>query len=148
MNPLIVKWPGKIDENSTCDIPTTFTDFYPTFLELAGIDLIPEQHQDGISILPLLKGKKVMYDRCLFWHYPHYGNQGGTPGSSIRKGDYKLIEFFEDSHVELYDLRNDIEENNNLSSELPEKTKELKKLLGEWRKSIEAKIPQRNPNHN
>ena len=108
---------------------------------------MPKQHQDGVSILPLLKGKKVKNDRCLFWHYPHYGNQGGTPGSSIRKGDYKLIEFFEDGHVELYDLRNDIEENNEISSKFPEITENLKNLLEEWRISIEAKIPQNNPDY-
>ena len=146
-DPLIVKWIGQIEENSTCEIPTIFTDFYPTFLELAGIDLLPEQHQDGVSILPLLKGEKVMYDRCLFWHYPHYGNQGGTPGSSIRKEDYKLIEFFEDKHVELYDLRNDIEEKNDISKNFPEITEKLKNLLENWRRSLEAKIPQKNPNY-
>jgi len=146
-DPLIVKWFGKIKENSTCDTPIIFTDFYPTFLELAGIDLMPKQHQDGVSIVPLLKGEKVMYDRCLYWHYPHYGNQGGTPGSSIRKGDYKLIEFFEDNHVELYNLSNDIEESNDISSKFPEKTMELKSLLEEWRISIEARIPQKNPKY-
>ena len=117
-------------------------------MEIAEIDLIPEQHQDGLSILPLLKGEKVMYDRCLFWHYPHYGNQGGTRGSSIIRGDFKLIEFFEDSHVELYDLKNDIEEKNEISIKFPEITENLKKLLEDWRISIEAKIPQKNPNYN
>ena len=146
-DPLIVKWPGNIEENSVCEIPMIFTDFYPTFLELAGIDLLPEQHQDGISILPLLKGEDIMNDRCLFWHYPHYGNQGGTPGSSIRKGDYKLIEFFEDNHVELYDLKNDIEEKNDISNKFPKITKNLKKLLEKWRKSLEVKIPKKNPDY-
>ncbi len=146
-DPLIVKWSGQIKENSTCEIPINFNDFYPTFLELAGIDLMPEQHQDGDSILPLLKGEKTMYDRSLFWHYPHYGNQGGTPGSSIRKGDYKLIEFFEDDHVELYNLRNDIEEKNEISRKFPEITENLKTLLRDWRLSIKAKIPQKNPNY-
>jgi arylsulfatase A-like enzyme len=130
-----------------CEIPITFTDFYPTFLELAGIDLLPDQHPDGISILPLLKGEKVMYDRPIFWHYPHYGNQGGTPGSSIRKGDYKLIEFFEDNHVELYNLKDDIEEKNDISNDYPKITKELRNLLRNWRKSLDAKIPQKNPRY-
>ena len=146
-DPLIVKWSEQIEKNSICEIPTIFTDFYPTFLELAGIDLLPQQHQDGVSILPLLKEEKVLHDRCLFWHYPHYGNQGGTPGSSIRKGDYKLVEFFEDNHVELYDLRNDIEEKNNISKKFPEITEELKILLENWRKSLEAKIPKKNQNY-
>jgi len=146
-DPLIVKWPGQIKENSTCETPTIFTDFYPTFLELAEIDLLPEQHQDGVSILPLLKGEKVMYDRSLFWHYPHYGNQGGTPGSSIRKGDFKLIEFFEDQQIELYNLRKDIEEKYNISKNFPEITKELQTILDNWRKSLEAKIPKQNPDY-
>jgi arylsulfatase A-like enzyme len=143
-DPLIVKWSGHIVENSVCEIPMIFTDFYPTFLELAGIDLIPEQHQDGISILPLLKGEEVINKRCLFWHYPHYGNQGGTPGSSIREGDYKLIEFFEDNSVELYNLRNDNEEKNDISKKFPEITEKLRNSLKEWRESLKAKIPQKN----
>jgi arylsulfatase A-like enzyme len=146
-DPLIVKWSGVIAENSVCETPITFTDFYPTFLDLAGIDLMPKQHQDGVSILPLLKGEGTINDRCLFWHYPHYGNQGGTPGSSIRKGDYKLIEFFEDDHVELYNLRNDIEEKIEVSKDYPGITETLKKLLIEWRLSIEAKIPEKNPDY-
>jgi len=146
-DPLIVKWPGQIQEKSQCEIPTTFTDFYPTFLELAGIDLMPEQHQDGVSILPLLNGEKIMYDRSLFWHYPHYGNQGGTPGSSIRKGDYKLIELFEDKQVEMYNLRIDLEEKNDISRKFPEITANLKKILEDWRISIKAKIPVKNPNY-
>jgi len=125
-----------------------FTDFYPTFLELAGIDLMPKQHQDGVSILPLLRGEQILYDRSLFWHYPHYGNQGGTPGSSIRKGNYKLIEFFEDSHVELYDLKEDIEEKIDISKKFPQITENMKTLLEEWRKSVEAKIPEKNPKYN
>ncbi|MFW9874784.1 MAG: sulfatase/phosphatase domain-containing protein, partial [Candidatus Thorarchaeota archaeon] len=146
-DPLIVKWPGHLKENSTCDTPITFTDFYPTFLELAKIDLLPEQHQDGVSILPLLKGEKTLNNLCIYLHYSHYGNQGETPGSSIRRGDYKLLEFFEDNHVELYDLRNDIEEKNEISQKFPEITEELKILLKNWRKSVEAKIPEKNPEY-
>jgi arylsulfatase A-like enzyme len=146
-DPLIVKWKGELKENSICDTPVIFNDFYPTFLELAGIDLMPEQHTDGVSILPLLKEKDGEYDRCLFWHYPHYGNQGGTPGSSIRKGDYKLIEFFEDNHVELYNLKKDLEENHDISKNYPAITGQLRGLLEDWRFSIEAKIPKKNPKY-
>jgi arylsulfatase A-like enzyme len=146
-DPLIVKWPGLIKGNSICEVPMIFTDFYPTFLELAGIDLLPKQHPDGVSILPLLKGEKMMHDRSIYWHYPHYGNQGGTPGSSIRKGNYKLLEFFEDNHVELYNLRDDLEEKNEISIKFPEITEELRSLLQNWRKSLGAKIPQNNPKY-
>ena len=81
----------------------------------------------------------------VFWHYPHYGNQGGTPGSSVRQGDYKLIEFFEDGRLELYNLREDISEDRDLSEIEPETRDRLQSLLIEWREKVEAKIPAANP---
>ena len=89
--------------------------------------------------------KKKMEERPVFWHYPHYGNQGGTPGSSVRYGKWKLIEFFEDMHTELYDLENDSSEARNLAEINPDKRDELRQLLHSWRESICAKIPKRNP---
>ena len=80
-----------------------------------------------------------------FWHYPHYGNQGGTPGSSIRCGGYKLIKFFEDGRVELYNLRDDVGENRDLSESLPEIAARLKQMLSRWRLDVNALIPQPNP---
>ena len=82
---------------------------------------------------------------AIFWHYPHYGNQGGTPGCSVLSGDYKLIEFFEDRHVELYNLLDDVGEDHNLAAELPEVTKELSGMLHGWLNPVDAKIPQPNP---
>ena len=143
--PLIVKWPKKIQAESQCNVPVTSPDFYPTILELAGLKLLPEQHCDGVSFLPLLKGKASLDREGIFWHYPHYGNQGGTPGSSIRYGDYKLIEFFEDDHVELYNLHRDISEDLDLSENEPAKIEELKALLSNWRDHVKAKIPRPNP---
>ncbi|MHA1727365.1 MAG: sulfatase [Promethearchaeota archaeon] len=147
--PLIIKWPGVIKPGSQCTDPVTCTDFYPTLLEIAEIDLLPRQHKDGISILPLLKGEKTdkYMNRSIFWHYPHYGNQGGTPGSSIRQGDYKLIEFFEDGRIELYNLHKDIEEENEISKDKPEIAEKLYHLLIQWRESVDAKIPQKNPDY-
>jgi arylsulfatase A-like enzyme len=145
--PLIVKWPGMIAPGSTCDVPVTSPDFYPTFLDIAGLDRLPEQHCDGESILPLLRGEQGLERDAIFWHYPHYGNQGGTPGCSIRSGDYKLIEFFEDGRLELYNLRDDISEDHNLADELPEVTKHLHQQLVAWRGQVEAKIPQPNPEY-
>ena len=142
--PLIVKWPGVIQPGSRCDIPMTSPDIYPTILEITGLELLPEQHCDGVSILALLKSEETLEREGIFWHYPHYGNQGGTPGSSVRSGDYKLIEFFEDGRLELYDLREDISEEHNLAEELPGVTERLHKLLIEWREQVEAKIPQPN----
>ena len=86
--PLIIKWPEMVQSGSLCAIPVTSPDFYPTMLDLIGLDLLPEQHCDGVSFLPLLQGAKLLERDAIFWHYPHYGNQGGTPGSSVRAGDY------------------------------------------------------------
>jgi len=143
--PLMVRWSGRITGGSTCPTPVTSPDFYPTILELAGLEPIPEQHCDGTSIAPLLHGAESIEREAIFWHYPHYGNQGGTPGSSVRSGDYKLIEFFEDGRLELYNLREDIGETKNLAASKPETTAQLHRLLHEWRERVEAKIPEPNP---
>ncbi len=144
---LIIKWPGQIKPGSKCNTPVTSPDFYPTLLEMTGLDLIPEQHCDGVSLMPLLKESGDLDREAIFWHYPHYGNQGGTPGSSIRAGDYKLIEFFEDNRIELYNLRDDLGENNNIAKTYSEKAEELKNLLWEWREKVEARIPEPNPDY-
>jgi arylsulfatase A-like enzyme len=143
--PLIIQWSGKIEAGSSADFPATGTDFYPTLLDLTGIQLKPEQHQDGISLKPLLEGRK-MDGRPLFWHYPHYsGGLGGRPSGAIRSGDYKLIEFYEDNRVELYNLKNDISEKTDLAKSQPEKAEELKQLLHQWRKDVGAQMPFPNP---
>ena len=145
--PLIVRWPGEVQPNTECSEPITSPDFYPTLLQAAGLPLIPDQHLDGVSFLPYLRGQTDSSGRPIFWHYPHYGNQGGTPGSSVRFDDYKLIEFFEDNRLELYNLADDVSEERNLADVEPERTAELYGLLVEWRESIEAKIPQPNPDY-
>ncbi|MEG2702855.1 MAG: sulfatase-like hydrolase/transferase, partial [Clostridia bacterium] len=141
--PLFICWHGTVEAGSECDTPVTTPDFYPTFLEAAGLAARPEQHCDGVSLLPLLQGKSLA-PRPIFWHYPHYGNQGGTPGSSVRLGDDKLIEFFEDGRLELYDLRKDLGESKDISAEQPEKTRELAALLHEWQIAVQAKLPAVN----
>jgi arylsulfatase A-like enzyme len=143
--PLIVKWPGVIQPGSVTHHPITSPDFYPTLLEAAGLPLRPGQHKDGESFTKVLRGEDAPERSAIYWHYPHYGNQGGTPGSSIRLGDWKLIEFFEGSRLELYNLRNDLAEQHNLVAEEPKVVQNLHKMLVEWRESIEAKIPQPNP---
>ncbi|MFD0676608.1 MULTISPECIES: sulfatase [unclassified Paenibacillus] len=140
--PLIVKWPGP---GSVSEVPVISTDFYPTLLEMAGLALSPEQHKDGCSLVPLLKGETRLDREAIFWHYPHYGNQGGTPGSSIRIGEFKLIEFFEDGRLELYNLKDDISEEHNLAAILPEQVKYMKEKLTDWREEVGARIPQINP---
>ncbi len=143
--PMAIYWPG-VTDGQVSDQYMTSTDFYPTILEMAGLPLLPKQHMDGKSLVSVLKGKKM--DRGpIFWHYPHYGNQGGTPGSSVRNGDWKLIQWFEPGReTELFNLKDDIGENHNLASEKPEKVKELQVLLDNWRKDVGARIPAKNPN--
>jgi arylsulfatase A-like enzyme len=151
--PLLVRWPGKIEAGSSCETPVTSPDFYPTFLAAAGLDPMPEQHCDGENFLALLAGDQAtrearmaeLADRPIYWHYPHYGNQGGTPGSSVRAGDWKLIEFLEDNALELYNLREDISEDRNVADEFPEIRDRLATMLTDWRVSVQAQIPQPNP---
>lgn len=144
--PLIVRYPPMVKAGTLCDVPVISTDFYPTILELAGLETMPKQHVDGISIAGLLKDHRAALEkRDLFWHYPHYSPQGGTPSGAILSGDYKLLEFFEDGHLELYNLKVDIGEKNNLAQSMPERTKELHGRLIEWRKRVDAKMPRANP---
>lgn len=143
--PLIIRYPKLVRAGSICDTPITTPDFYPTLLDVAGIPQIPEQHEDGESFVYLLKEEKSNRDRPIFWHYPHYGHQGGTPGCSVRMGDYKLIEFFEDEHYELYDLKNDISEAHNIANERKDMFIMLKELLDAWKLKVKAKIPIKNP---
>lgn len=143
--PLIIKWPGVTKPGSTCDVPVTSTDFYPTMLEMAGLPLRPKQHVDGVSIVPLLRGGQSLPRQAIYWHYPHYANQGGSPGGAVRAGDYKLIEFYEDNHVELYNLKDDLGEKNDLAARMPDKAKELRERLARWRQEVGARMPTPTP---
>ncbi|MBN2153360.1 MAG: sulfatase, partial [Candidatus Lokiarchaeota archaeon] len=142
---LIVKWPGHVRPGTACSTPVTSTDFYPTILEAAGLPPMPEQHRDGVSIVPLLEGRGGFPVRPLFWHFPHYSNLGSTPAASVRDGRFKLIEFFEDHRVQLFDLEGDIKEDHDLAAAEPEKAKQLKDTLHEWLDSVDAKYPTPNP---
>ncbi|TKG89079.1 DUF4976 domain-containing protein [Puteibacter caeruleilacunae] len=145
--PMFVKWPGVAKAGTEIDVPVTSTDFYPTILEMAGAPLKQDQHVDGKSFAGLLKGEQANGERPLYWHYPHYSNQGTTPGAAIRLGDYKLIEYFEDNHVELYNLKDDVGETKDLAADMPEKTNELKQMLHQWQKEVGAKFPDPNPDY-
>jgi len=142
---LLARAPGVTTAGETCDVPVTSTDFYPTMLELAGLPAEPEHHCDGVSMVPLLNGAGRLEREAIFWHYPHYGNQGGTPGCSLRAGDHKLIEFLEDGRLELYNLREDPSEDRNLADETPELAGELHAKLVAWREDVGATIPKPNP---
>jgi arylsulfatase A-like enzyme len=144
--PLIVKWPGVTKAGRLCAKPVTSTDFYPTMLEMAGAPLRPQQHCDGLSLVPLLKEERALDRKALFWHYPHYSNQGGGPSSAVRAGEHKLIRFYEDNRVELYNLKDDAGEKNNLAEKMPEKVKELSALLDQFLKDTNAALPRPNPN--
>jgi len=146
--PMMVKWPGVVEPGTVCSEPVISTDFYPTMLEMAGLPLRPEQHLDGVSLVPLLKRNGSLDRDSLYWHYPHYGNQGDSPGGVIRSGDFKLIERYEDGRLELYNLRTDVGETRDLAGTMPDKAKTLRDRLENWRQSVDAHMPQPNPNYN
>jgi len=144
--PLFIHWPG-VAAPGVCSTPVTSPDVYPTILEMAGLPLRPEQHVDGVSLAPLLRGEGALEREAIYWHYPHYGNQGGTPGASLRAGDWKLIEFYEDGRLELYNLREDVSEAHNCAAEQPELATHLHRLLAAWRESVAAQLPTPNPDY-
>jgi uncharacterized sulfatase len=144
--PLIVKWPGKVSEGSLNHSAVTSVDFYPTFLELAGLMPDPNQMLDGESLVGIILKGQEKYNRPLFWHYPVYHH--GEPASVIRKGDYKLIENLVDGSLELYHLVDDIGERQNLAVSMKDKTTELYGLLQAWQKEVKAEFPIPNPEFN
>ncbi len=144
--PLIVRAPGITKAGTVCNSPVTSTDFYPTLLELAGLPAKPKQHLDGISMVPLLRGQAAKRGP-IFWHYPHYGNQGGAPSGAVREGNWKLIEWYEDGSLELFDLAKDIGERYNLAQLNPDKVSELYAKLKSWRSETNAVMPTPNPRY-
>ena len=143
--PTCMRWPDVIAAGTKSPTPITSVDFLPTFAELAGVSLPARQPVDGESFAPLLKGRPALENRAIFWHYPLYLAGRATPASAIRKGDWKLIEFFEDGRLELYNTATDISEASNLADALPEKTSELNQELIAWRDATDAVEP-REPN--
>lgn len=138
--PAIIRAPGITSPGSTCETPIVSMDFFPTLLELAGLPLLPDRHIDGVSLLPLLKGGNLPA-RTFYWHYPHYHGSTWKPGASIREGDWKLIEFYHDDQVELYNLKDDPGEQKDQSETQAEKTQELRGKLAAWQKKLNAKMP-------
>ena len=144
--PYFIKMPG-MQGGQKNNTPVTGTDFYPTLLELAGADLRPEEHTDGVSLVPLLNGGTID-ERPLIWHYPHYGNQGGEPSSIIRLGKWKLIHYYEDGREELYNLETDIEETTNLADKNPELATKMSEQLFEMLNEMGARYPEKDPEYN
>ena len=143
--PLIVRWPGKVKPGSLCETPVISTDHYSTILDIVKGSRKPSHTADGMSIVPLLTRAGVSNRKALYWHYPHYHPGGASPAGAVRCGDWKLIEYFEDGHLELYDLKNDLSETTDLASKMPEKAAELRKMLADWRRSVDAVMPTPNP---
>jgi len=144
--PYFIKVPGLTKGGEKCKSPVSGTDFYPTILELAGLKQRPEEHSDGVSLVPLLKGKQLP-ERALIWHYPHYGNQGGEPSSIIRKGDWKLIHYYEDGHNELYNLRTDISETRDVSGNNQKLVSLLHQELFDYLREVGARFPEKDPEY-
>lgn len=146
--PLIIRWPGKISVGK-CDVPVSHLDFFPTFLEITKTEM-QGKILDGVSIIPLLYHGTIK-DRALYWHFPIYLQKGNEdtqdpifrtrPGSAIRDGDWKLIQYFENNDIELYNLKDDIGEKNNLVKSYESKAEELIKKLDDWRANTKAPVP-------
>ena len=141
--PFLVRWPGVAPAGAKCDVPVISTDFYPTILDMAGLPPRNDQHRDGVSLAPLMKGGTSIDRDAIYWHYPHYGNQGGFPGGAIRMGDWKLIERFEDGRVHLYNLRLDIGEREDLAFAHPERVAQMRAKLHAWYEQVGAKFLER-----
>jgi arylsulfatase A len=142
--PFIVRCPKLIKAGTTCDVPVTSPDLLPTLWELAGGDPAKlAKERDGLSIAPLLKGGAALEREAIYWHYPHYANQGGEPGSAVRWRDWKYIRNYEDGSAELYDLSADVSEKNNLAEKRADVAGEMGKRLDAWLREVGAKIPGR-----
>ena len=144
--PAIARWTATIPANAQSTAPATTQDIYPTLLSLTGISAPPDLPLDGVSLADHLRAPATPLPRdTLFWHLPHYHHS--TPASAIRQGDWKLIEFFEDDHTELYHLAEDIAESTDLSSREPERAAALRSALRTWREKVGARLPVQNPAH-
>ncbi|MDA8296239.1 MAG: sulfatase [Actinomycetota bacterium] len=142
--PLIVRYPPVVAPGTVVREPVTTPDFYPTILELVGAPPEPAQHVDGVSFAAALGGGE--FERGpIFWHYPHYSNQGGEPGASVREGAWKLIRFFDGDRVELYDLESDVSEERDVAARHPEVVARLSALLDAWSVSVGCLVPRENP---
>jgi arylsulfatase A len=145
--PMIIRWPRVVEPGNSCSVPVTSVDFYPTILEIAGITDAVVENVDGVSLVPLLKRTRPLQREAIFWHYPHYHPGGATPCGAVRQGDFKLIEFYEDDRLELYDLKRDLGERNNLAAKTPEMARRLHQTLRGWRQAVNAQMPTPNPDH-
>jgi arylsulfatase A len=146
--PLIIKWPGRGATSLVSAVPAISADIYPSILEMIGAPALPAQHRDGVSLAAVVRGEKPPARDALFWHFPQYSNHGmQSPGAAIRMGDFKLLEYFENNTVQLFNLREDIGEQHDLASSRPGKVEELRRRLHAWRKDVNAQMPTPNPDY-
>ncbi len=147
--PLIIKWPGQGKKGTECEVPVISTDFFPTILDMLGLRIPTEENKlDGVSIADLVKGGNKLDREAIYWHFPHYSNHGmQSPGGAIRSGDFKLLEYLENGSVQLFNLKEDIGEQNDLAASEPEKASELRALLHKWREDIGANMMPPNPDY-
>jgi arylsulfatase A-like enzyme len=145
--PLIVAWPGLVKPGSTCDVPVITYDHVPTLLAATQTPLKKEQVLDGESLLPLLGQTDTLAREAIYWHYPHYHPGSARPYSAIREGEWKLIQFHEDNHVELYNLKLDAGESDNRAPFDAVRAMQLRDKLNAWLKDTGAQIPERNPKY-
>jgi len=145
-DPLIVSWPGVVPAGAVCSTPVISIDFLPTIAEIIGVKLDERIIVDGVSILPLFKGKEMTLnpqnENRFFWYYASYHHT--RPVVAVREGNYKLLEFFEDGHAELYNLQEDISERMNIADKIPQKVQQMKNRLHHWLSAIDARIPVSN----
>jgi len=140
--PLIIRWPGKVKPETLDETPVILTDLYPTILEASGLSSDVNYPIDGENLLPLLNDGKKLKDRAIFWHYPNFAfHRDNRLGSAIREGDYKLLYFYDNNSIELYNLKEDISENNDLSGELPKLALRLKNKLKSLLSESQAAMP-------
>ena len=137
--PWIVRYPGVTQAGTTSTDPICSIDLFPTLAQAAGAEMSAKI--DGINLTPALKGGSLER-QSLFWHYPHYSNQGGIPGGAIRQGDFKLVERYEDGRVHLYNLKDDIGEQTDISADHPELVTDMREQLHSWYEKVDAKFLQ------
>lgn len=146
--PMIIRWPEADSKIRVLEEPVITMDVFATVANVLGTGGASDYYQDGANLIPLLEGETELLEReALFWHYPHYHPGGASPYSAVRQDNYRLIEFLEDNHLELYDLEEDIGEQHDLITELPEIGEEMYNLLEAWRAEVEAQIPTENPQY-
>jgi arylsulfatase A-like enzyme len=143
---LVVRWPSVVKPGAVVSTPVSSPDYFATLADVTGTK--PTSKIDGVSLLPVLEGKGDLPERPLFWHYPHYGNQGGAPGAAIRRGDWKLILWYEKPDApELFNLRDDLSETQNLATQEPERVKSMLAELTTWQKDVGALMPIQNADY-